>query len=59
MEKEFKKEEAKNILQKSGMQTARPVPLPPTYKFAQDCGAAKYWITVKKGAILKGKGNPI
>ena len=30
MKKEFKKEEAKNILQKSGMQTARPVPLPPT-----------------------------
>ena len=30
MEKEFKKEEAKNILQMSGMQTARPVPLLPT-----------------------------
>ena len=30
MEKEFKKEEAKNILQKSGMQSARPVPLLPT-----------------------------
>ena len=30
MEKEFKKEEVKNILQKSGMQTARPVLLPPT-----------------------------
>ena len=39
--------------------TLPSVPLPPTYKFAQDCGAAKYWITVKKGAILKGKGNPI